>query len=176
MNEYRRCNVSHDHDPKGFFTPDGEAQPRIQPGSHARRVAPERDDSDETAIEHEVGSTDYKAYGVLVAGNKWCEIRHWKPQRQDMAEFASYDYRLLSAIYASQLDLEGAEWEVDLTFPDSLVRVKGRHLQDLRRRLQRQQISFIQQYSPMVHRVTLAKLPEDEPVITEVYVMRGGKP
>lgn len=83
-----------------------------------------------------------------------------------------FDYRLLTMIRYSALDLEGRQWEVDLMFPDTIIRLIGRHLEDLRFRLRRRQVSFIQQYSPRVYPVPIDKLPAGEPVIEQIYIMQ----
>ncbi|WMS45345.1 hypothetical protein RDV64_23515 (plasmid) [Acuticoccus sp. MNP-M23] len=162
-------------DPKSFFGRDPDVTTRP---SHAERVAPQRSDGArpqaDTPIEHKIGSTDYKAYGVLTGGSSDCDVRKWKELRMDLPEGVMFDYRLLSMVSYSALDLDGIEQEIDLMFPDCIIRLIGRHLDDLRLKIRRRQVSFIQEYSPMVYKTPVDRLPDDEPVITKIYVMQGG--
>ena len=154
-------------DPRDFFR-----QPAAS-GSHAERVAPERAGGEAAPSPYDVGSTEYKAYGVMPGGSSDCDVRGWKALRMDMPEGVLFDYRLLTMIRYSALDLEGRMWEVDLMFPDTIIRLIGRNLEDLRFRLRRRQVSFIQQYSPRVHPVPIDKLPVGEPVIEQVHIMQA---
>ena len=156
-------------DPRDFFRKPPEG------GSHADRVAPERSPAADAApLPYDVGSTEYKAYGVMPGGSSDCDVRAWKPLRMDMPEGAMFDYRLLTMIRYSALDLDGRQWEVDLMFPDMIIRLIGRNLEDLRFKLRRRQIAFIQQYSPRVHHVPIDRLPEGDPVIEQIHIMQAG--
>ncbi len=157
-------------DPRDFFRQGGAA---ADAPTHVERVAPQRADARADAPPEEtVGSTEYKAYGVMPGGCGDCDVRKWKELRLDLPEGAMFDYRLLTMIQYSALDLDGVEWEIDLMFPDCIIRVIGRHLQDLRYQLRRRKVSFVQEYSPMVYKTPLSKLPEGEPVITKIHIMQ----
>ena len=88
------------NDPKSLFEasePEAPARP-----SHAERVAPHRNDqakpATETPAEEVVGSTDYKAYGLVPTGSMDCDVRHWRGLRMDMCEGVMFDYRLLTMV------------------------------------------------------------------------------
>ena len=172
--------MAHDrsNDPRDFFRsrpPEGTENQAAEQSSHAERVAPRRSPaSAEEPVEQVIGSTDYKAYGVMPGGCADCDVRKWKELRMDLSEGIMFDYRLLSMVRYSALDLDGVEWEVDLMFPDCIIRLIGRHLEDLRYQLRRRKVSFIQEYSPMVHRTPFGSLPEGEPVITKIHIMQYG--
>ncbi|RAH96047.1 hypothetical protein DLJ53_33405 [Acuticoccus sediminis] len=160
------------HDPRDFFR---QSTLRDEAPSHAERVAPQRADARrEAPPEETVGSTDYKAYGVMPGGCADCDVRKWKELRLDLPEGVMFDYRLLTMIQYSALDLDGIEWEIDLMFPDCIIRLIGRHLEDLRFQLRRRKVSFIQEYSPMIYKTPLGKLPEGEPVISKIHIMQYG--
>lgn len=59
-------------------------------------------------------------------------------------------------------------------FPDCIIRLIGRNLDELRQLIRRRRVSFVQEYSPMVYRIPVDKLPQGEPVITKVHVMQAG--
>lgn len=156
------------HDPKGFFERKRDTAP-VRP-SHAERVTPGK--NPDPPVEQAVGSTDYKAYGVMSVSSTDCDVRKWKELRLDMPEGIMFDYRLLTMVQYSALDLDGVEMEVDLMFPDCIIRLIGRNLDELRQMIRRRRVSFIQEYSPMVHRTPVDRLPHGEPVITKVHVMQ----
>ena len=161
-------------DPKRFFERDTSTRPSARP-SHAERVAPNtaaRSHAD--PVEETVGSTDYKAFGALAGGSPDCDVRTWKALRMDLPEGVMFDYRLLSMVHYSALDLDGVEMEIDLIFPDCIIRLIGRHLDEMRLKIRRRQVSFIQEYSPMVYKTPVEKLPRGEPVITRVHIMQHG--
>ena len=162
--QYRWCAMS--DDPKDFFT-----KPRA---GFAERVDPER--TAEATTAYDVGSAEYKAYGVMPGGSAGCDVRSWKAMRMDVREGVMFDYRLLMAIGYAEYDSGEARLEVSLMFPDFVIRLVGRNLEDLRLKISLRQVSFVQQYSPMVHKVALDRLPPDEPVIEQIHFMRGSDP
>lgn len=164
------------HDPKSLFG-FGDTSQGERP-SHAERVAPRRSEAPkapaDAPIERAVGSTDYKAYGVMSVASTDCDVRKWKEMRMDMREGTMFDYRLLMMVQYSELDLDGVGMEIDLMFPDCIIRLIGRNLDELRQLIRRRRVSFVQEYSPMVYRIPVEKLPVGEPIITKVHVMQAG--
>lgn len=151
-----------------FLRPEGTVQEKP---SHTDRVRPAaRPEADARQDAYAVGASDYKAYGVMPGGSPDCDVRSWKALRQDIPEGIMFDYRLLSMVRYSSLDLDDVRQEIDLMFPDTIIRIVGRYLDDLRQRVRRRQVSFIQQYSPMAHRVPLERFGVGEPVIEQVEV------
>ncbi len=114
--------------------------------------------------EASVGSGPYKPYGFLPTGNvgECCDVQRWPPN-SEVPEGIEFQYRFLM-----QIGYVGEE-ELRLFLPDCIVVIEGRHLRDLRKKLARRQVTFIQQYSA---RVWPDAPPASEPVIERVEVMR----
>ena len=112
------------------------------------------------------GSADntYRAYGSLASGEigETCDVRRWL-DGTDMPEGIEFQYRFLM-----QIGYVGEE-EIKLFLPDCIIVVGGRNLRDLRKRLARRQVSFIQQFSA---RIWPAVEKPSEPAIETVLVVR----
>ncbi len=87
----------------------------------------------------------YKAYGFLPTNTvgETCDIRRWI-DGTDIAVGVECQYRfLLRVAYSGDTDLR-------LFFPDFAIVVRGQNLRELRRKLARRQVTFVQQYSPRI--------------------------
>jgi hypothetical protein len=118
----------------------------------------------EEAKEQTVGAGPYKPYGYLPTGNigETCDIQGWM-ENTEIAQGVEVQYRFLM-----QVGYVGEE-QLKLFLPDCIVVIEGRYLRDLRKKLARRQITFIQQYSP---RVWPAMPPKGEPVVEKIEVIR----
>lgn len=89
-----------------------------------------------------VGSGPYKAFGFLPSGtiNETCEIVRWV-DGTEIPEGIDFQYRFLM-----QVGFVGEE-QLKLFLPDCIVVIDGRNLRDLRKKLARRQVTFVQQYS-----------------------------
>ena len=105
----------------------------------------------------------YKPYGFLPAGNigEVCDVRRWI-DKTDIAEGIEFQYRFLM-----QVGYVGEE-QLRLFLPDCIVVIEGKHLLDLRKKLARRMVTFMQQHNPRVWPVP----PTDEPVIERIEIMR----
>jgi len=95
--------------------------------------------------ETSVGSGPYKAYGFIPAGtvNETCEIIRWV-DGTEIPEGIDFQYRFLI-----QVGFIGDE-QLKLFLPDCVVVIEGKNLHDLRKKLARRQVTFVQQYSAKV--------------------------
>ena len=111
-----------------------------------------------------VGSGAYKPYGYMPAGtfNASCEIVRWI-DGTDEFEGIEFPYRLLLEVTFS------GDEQLRLHLPTCIVVIDGKQLRDLRRKLMRQQVTFMQQYSPKVW--PNAK-PQGEAIIEAIQVVR----
>ena len=143
-----------------------------QPNSHVDRVSQARREqpSGEPAQEVVLGTTDYHPYGYMPTGAPDCDVQMWNKLRADLPEGAMFDYRYVTMIRYAVVDPEARSMIIELLMPDSIVEIHGVHLDDLRVRLRRRQVSFIQEYSPMVYKIPADRLPAGEPVITAIFV------
>jgi len=140
------------------------AKPTPRPG-FAARVA----NADAPAINGEpkgetVGSGDYKPYGFLPTGtiNETCEVVRWI-EGTEIQEGIEFQYRFLM-----QVGFVGEE-QLKLFLPDCIVVIEGKHLRDLRKKLTRRQVTFIQQFNA---RVWPAAKRQGEPIIEKIEVVR----
>jgi hypothetical protein len=87
----------------------------------------------------------YKAFGFLPAGNigETCDVQKWVDGTNE-PEGIEFQYRFLL-----RLGYRGEE-EIRLYLPDCIVVIEGRHLRELRKKLARRQVTFIQQYSKII--------------------------
>lgn len=123
-------------------------------------TAPPAEPSEQTA-----GSGAYKPYGFLPAGfGESCDVRRWIDATQ-IAEGIEFQYRFLM-----QIGYVGDE-QLRLFLPDCIVLIEGWGLTGLRKRLARRQVTFIQQFSPLVWPGHNA----DEAVIERIEVVRPDK-
>jgi len=117
-------------------------------------------DSKETTA----GTGPYKPYGFLPTGNvgESCEVQRWI-DGTEMPEGIEFQYRFLM-----QIGFVGEE-QLKLFLPDCIVVIDGMYLRDLRKKLARRQVTFIQEYSPKVWR---EPPPRGEPFIEKIAVVR----
>jgi hypothetical protein len=110
----------------------------------------------------EAGSGAYKAFGfVPTSVGECCDVQRWL-DGTPIAEGIEFQYRFLI-----QVGYVGEE-QIKLFLPDCIVVIEGRRLRELRRKLARRQVTFIQQYSPLVWP---APAP-GEPIVTSIAVVR----
>jgi hypothetical protein len=136
-----------------------------KPPSFAERVAkPDAPAAGGEAGEASVGSGPYKPYGYLPSGNigLTCDAQRWL-EKTEIAEGTEFQYRFLMRV-----DYVGEE-QIKLFLPDCIVVIEGMYLKDLRRKLARRQVTFIQQYPP---KVWPTPPPKGEPVIENISVVR----
>lgn len=108
------------------------------------------------------GSGPYRPYGFMPAGtNECCDVQRWVDGTQ-IAEGIEFQYRFLM-----QIGYVGEE-QIKLFLPDCIVVIEGQRLRELRKKLARRQVTFIQQYAPQVW----PSPPRGEPVITSIAVVR----
>jgi hypothetical protein len=88
--------------------------------------------------------TGYKAFGFLPSGNigDTCDVQRWVDGTNE-AEGIEFQYRFLL-----RLGYRGDQ-EIRLYLPDCIVVIEGRHLRELRKKLSRRQVTYIQQYSKL---------------------------
>lgn len=110
------------------------------------------------------GSGEYKPYGYLPSGNigETCDVQRWLEQT-GIAEGIEFQYRFLM-----QIGYVGEE-QLKLFLPDCIVVIEGMYLKDLRKKLARRQVTFIQQYSA---KVWPTPPPKGEPLIETINVVR----
>lgn len=140
------------------------ARPKPQTGFADRvREPPSASASPPPAVqEASVGSGPYKPYGYLPTGmGEVCDVQRWM-DGTEVAEGIEFQYRFLM-----QVGYVGEE-QLKLFLPDCIVLIEGRHLRDLRRKLARRMVTFIQQYNPRVWPVPA----EGEPVVERIQVVR----
>ena len=116
--------------------------------------------------EEVVGNGPYKPYGFLPTGtiNETCDVQRWL-DGTEMPEGIEFQYRFLM-----QIGYIGEE-QIKLFLPDCIILIEGKNLRDLRKKLARRQITFIQQFNTRVW----PKHPDaGEPVVdaTSVLVLK----
>lgn len=109
------------------------------------------------------GTGPYKPYGYLPTGNvgEGCEVARWV-DGTEVQEGIEFQYRFLM-----QIGFVGDE-QLRLFLPDCIVVVEGRQLRDLRKKLARRMVTFIQQWNPRVWPAP----PTGEPIIERIEVVR----
>jgi len=110
------------------------------------------------------GDGAYKPFGFLPTNTvgETCDIQRWI-DGTEIAEGIEFQYRFLM-----QIAYVGEE-EIRLFLPDCIVLIEGKNLRELRRKLARRQVTFVQQYSAKVWPVN--PLPTD-PLIQRIQVIR----
>lgn len=110
------------------------------------------------------GSGPYKPYGFLPTANvgETCDVQRWL-EKTEIAEGIEFQYRFLM-----QIGYVGEE-QIRLFLPDCIVVIEGMYLRDLRKKLARRQVTFIQQYSA---KVWPTPPPKGEPVIEKIEIVR----
>ena len=108
---------------------------------------------------------DYKAYGYLPTNSvgETCEVIRWL-EGTDVPEGIEFQYRFLM-----QIGFLGDE-EIKLFLPDCIVFVRGKHLRELRKKLARRQVTFIQQYAS---RLWGQLKSAETPVIETIQIIRS---
>lgn len=117
-----------------------------------------------TPKEEVAGAGPYKPYGFLPTGtiNETCDVQRWL-DGTEMPEGIEFQYRFLM-----QIGYVGEE-QIKLFLPDCIVVIDGKNLRDLRKKLARRQVTFIQQFSTRVWPVSSEK---GSPVIDKIAVLR----
>lgn len=110
------------------------------------------------------GSGPYKPYGFLPTAHigESCDVQRWLDSTE-IAEGIEFQYRFLM-----QIGYVGEE-QIRLFLPDCIVVIEGKRLRDLRKKLARRQVTFIQQFNP---RVWPGSPPANEPLIERIEVVR----
>lgn len=147
-----------------LFRPTATHGERVRPGASAKG----HDAPDEKEVL--VGSTDYHPYGYRPGGAPDCDIQAWHKLRRDIPEGMSFDYRMLLRIGYGGLDVGGDAMFLRLFLPDCIIQIEGQHLHELRQKLRRREISFIQEFSELVFGMKASQLPAGEPVISSVWI------
>jgi len=111
----------------------------------------------------DAGSSAYKPYSYLPtrAGGDYFDALTWTPGTTQ-PEGVSLQYRFVTGVHFAGTGM------LRLTTPDTVVMIEGRHLDDLRQKLNRRLITRIQQYHPRLW----PHPPADEPVIERVEILR----
>jgi hypothetical protein len=106
----------------------------------------------------------YRAYGSLATGEigETCDVQRWL-DGTDTPEGIEFQYRFLM-----QIGYVGEE-EIRLFLPDCIIVLAGKNLRDLRKKLARRQLSFIQQYSG---RVWSERPSSKSPIVESIKVVR----
>jgi len=127
------------------------------------RVAPRQPDlAPPPRSEDMPGVGPYKPYGFMPAGvGEGCDVQRWL-EGTEIAEGIEFQYRFLM-----QIGYVGEE-QIKLFLPDCIIVIEGRHLHDLRKKLARRMVTFIQQYNPRVWSAS----PEGGPFIEFIQVVR----
>lgn len=135
-----------------------------KPTTYAERVGKTEAVGEIGEKETAIGSGEYKAYGYMPSGNigQTCDVQRWI-DGTEVAEGIEFQYRFLV-----QVGYHGEE-EIKLFLPDCIVVIEGKHLRDLRKRLARRQVTFIQQWSARVWPQAPAK---GEAIISKIQVVR----
>ncbi len=106
----------------------------------------------------------YRAYGSLPTNSigESCEVSRWI-DGTEISEGVDFQYRFLTRIGFV------GEAEIRLFLPDCIVLIEGKNLLELRRKLSRRQVTFIQQYSG---RVWPKPPAPGEPIIDQITIIR----
>lgn len=106
---------------------------------------------------------EYRAFGFIPSGNVnlACEVRWWI-EGTAVPEGLSFPYRLLMEVGFSGEDT------IRLLVPDKVIEITGKRLEPLRQALMRQQVTFLQQWTPLVWQAK----PTQDAVIKRIEVAR----
>jgi hypothetical protein len=127
----------------------GRGQPALQPTTAKELPAP---------------NDAYRAYGAMAAEGiaETCDIQGWLENTQ-IATGLEIQYRFLM-----QVGYVGEE-QLKLFLPDCIVAIDGMYLRELRRKLARRQVTFIQQYSA---KVWPTPPPKGKPIVERIEIVR----
>ena len=119
-------------------------RPAGRPGFTERVARPTGMASPETGASED-GLGHYKPFGFLPTGNigECCDVQRWI-DGTETAEGIEFQYRFLM-----QVGYVGDE-QLKLFLPDCIVVIEGMRLRELRKKLARRQVTFIQQFSPLI--------------------------
>lgn len=139
---------------------------RQSPGGWAQRVGGDGRPADPPPSEMARSTEDgrYRAYGVTPTDElEGCDIGWWlghdTPQGQEV------QYR-----FVVRIGYVGDE-QITLFLTDAMIVIEGRHLRDLRKRLSRRRVTFIQAFHPGFW----PKPSEGEPVVEKVRILYPGE-
>ncbi|MFT4075626.1 MAG: hypothetical protein QM647_08830 [Asticcacaulis sp.] len=140
--------------PRQSFTERLGAQPAQTPSSPPQQ--PIQPDADEE-------SGIYRPYGFMPSNTvgENCELRSWM-NGTDLPQGLVFQYRFLM-----EVGYVGDEM-LKLVFPASIVVIEGKRLTDLRQKLARRMVTFVQQYHPKRWAVT----PANDTIVERIEVMR----
>ncbi|MEI9994910.1 MAG: hypothetical protein WDM91_09975 [Rhizomicrobium sp.] len=118
------------------------------------------------AVEQPARHDAYRAYGAMAAEGiaETCDIQGWM-ENTTIAQGTEVQYRFLM-----RTDYVGEE-QIKLFLPDCIVVIDGAHLRDLRKKLARRQVTFVQQYSPCIWQSTP---PKGEAIVERISIVRPG--
>ena len=115
----------------------GQSPPRVDRSDPIAGMAAE-------AATEKPTSDLYKPFGFMPAGvGECCDVQRWIDGTAT-PEGIEFQYRFLM-----QIGYVGDE-QLKLFLPDCIVVIDGVHLRELRKKLARRQVTFIQQFSPLV--------------------------
>ncbi len=108
-------------------------------------------------------SEAYRPYGFLPSNTigEICEVRRWI-NGTTTPEGIVFQYRFLM-----QVAFVGEEM-LKLMLPDSIVVIEGRQLGDLRQKLSRRMVSFIQQTNPRIW----SNIDPTSPIVSAIEIVR----
>lgn len=126
------------------------------PGQEAPPIAPDFGPSPQDG--------EYRAYGVTPTDDlESCDIAWWlghdTPQGQEV------QYR-----FVVRIGYVGEE-QINLMLADAIISIEGRRLRDLRKRLSRGRVSFIQAFNPRIW----PRPSEDAPIVERVTILYPGE-
>ncbi|MDO9223600.1 MAG: hypothetical protein Q7U20_07800 [Caulobacter sp.] len=131
-------------------------------GTWTQRVSDPRPNAPEG--EQAAGSGLYKPYGYTPADDlETCEIAWWLPDGTIQGQ--EVQYRFLIRLHYVGND------QLTLFLTDCVITLEGRNLRDLRKRLARRRVTFIQAFHPKVW----PNPPEGDPLIARIGVLYPGE-
>ena len=132
--------------------------------SFAARAGKETPAARTEPSESTAGSGPYKPYGFMPTSTvgETCDVQRWL-EDTEIAEGIEFQYRFLM-----QIGYVGEE-QIRLFLPECIVVIEGKHLRDLRKKLARRQVTFIQQFSS---KVWPTMPPKGEAIIERIEVIR----
>lgn len=141
------------------------ARPTPRP-SFTERVAPREPAAPPPNPTQGDGATTkgpYRAFGFFPTGSagEACEVARWV-DGTEIAEGIEFQYRFLM-----QIGFVGEE-ELRLFLPDCIVIIHGKRLRELRKKLARRMVTFIQQWNARVW----ASHPSGEPIVERIEIVR----
>lgn len=138
-----------------------------RPQSFAERISGQQEVPAPAPSAEATDTAIYRPYGFLPIGtiNETCDVQRWMDGTQT-PEGLEFQYRFLL-----QIGYVGEEL-IKLFLPDCVVVIEGQNLRDLRKKLARRQITFIQQFSS---KVWLSRPAVADAIVEQVCVLRSEK-